>query len=384
MLKILQYVMLALIIVLCSSPSVLAEVQQAASVIHDMHVIKSRVLNEERTILVHVPGNYAKSNEGFPVVYMLDAHTPYNSMMSGILEQQAWAGQIPEMILVGIQNINRTRDFTPTKTENPNSGGSDRFLEFIEKEVIPLVEEKYRTRPFRVFAGHSLGGLLAFYTFISRPDMFNAYIAVSPVLHWDNNFVVKRAEEVFKQRKEYKKTLFFALGDEPEYVNAFNSLKNLMKKVNPKSFEYEFIQLIEETHGSVVLPGYYQGLRKIFIGWLPKTGNVAELESHYKGLSERFGYQINVPENFLNQIGYQLLGEKKLEEAIGVFKKSCLLYPNSPNVYHSLAEALEKNGQLKQARENYEKSYKMAEAQGNLQLAQIAKISYERVNAKLK
>jgi hypothetical protein len=315
---------------------------------------------------------------------MLDAHTPYNSMMSGILEQQAWAGQIPEMILVGIQNINRTRDFTPTKTENPNSGGSDRFLEFIEKEVIPLVEEKYRTRPFRVFAGHSLGGLLAFYTFISRPDMFNAYIAVSPVLHWDNNFVVKRAEEVFKQRKEYKKTLFFALGDEPEYVNAFNSLKNLMKKVNPKSFEYEFIQLIEETHGSVVLPGYYQGLRKIFIGWLPKTGNVAELESHYKGLSERFGYQINVPENFLNQIGYQLLGEKKLEEAIGVFKKSCLLYPNSPNVYHSLAEALEKNGQLKQARENYEKSYKMAEAQGNLQLAQIAKISYERVNAKLK
>lgn len=382
--KTLQYITLGLVITLCVSPMVFGQVQQAASVIHDLHIIKSQVLNEERTILVRVPGNYTKSNEKFPVVYMLDAHTPYNSMMAGMMEQQAWSSQMPEMILVGIQNTNRVRDFTPTKTERLNSGGSDKFLEFIEKEVITFVEENYRTQPYRIFVGHSLGGLLVFYTFISQPNMFNAYIAASPVLHWDKDFVIKRAEEVFKQKKEYKKTLFFAIGDEPDYVNSFNSLKNLLKKTAPKNLEYGFNQMIEETHGSVVLPAYYQGLRKVFSGWLPQSENISDLENHYKKLSERFGYQINIPENSLNQIGYQFLDLKKIEEAIEVFKKNSQLYPNSANVYHSLAEAFEKNGQLKQAKENYEKAYKMAEAQANLQLAKIAKDSYQRVSAKLK
>lgn len=373
-----------LTIMFCVSSVALGQPQQAASVIHDMHTIKSEVLSEERTILVHVPSSYTRSNEKFPVVYMLDAHTPYNSMMAGLLDQQSWAGQMPEMILVGIQNTDRVRDFTPTKTERPNSGGSDKFLDFIEKEVITLVETKYRTQPYRIFAGHSLGGLLAFYTFVTRPNMFNAYIAASPVLHWDKDFVVKRAEEVFKEKKEYKKTLFFVLGDEPDYINAFNSLKNLLKKTNPKNLDYDFRQLIDENHGSVVLPAYYQGLRKIFTGWIPQSENLTDLENHYKRLSERFGYQINIPENLLNQIGYQLLATKKLEEAIEVFKRNSQLYPNSANVYDSLGEAFEKSGQLKEAKENYEKSYKMAQSQGNLQLAQVAKTSYERVNAKLK
>lgn len=368
----------------CVSSLVLGQTQQAASVIHDRHTIKSEVLSEERTILVHVPSSYTRSNEKFPVVYMLDAHTPYNSMMAGLLDQQSWAGQMPEMILVGIQNTDRVRDFTPTKTERPNSGGSDKFLDFIEKEVITFIEAKYRTQPYRIFAGHSLGGLLAFYTFVTRPNMFNAYIAASPVLHWDKDFVVKRAEEAFKEKKEYKKTLFFVLGDEPDYINAFNSLKNLLKKTNPKNLDYDFRQLIDENHGSVVLPAYYQGLRKIFTGWIPQSENLTDLENHYKRLSERFGYQINIPENLLNQIGYQLLATKKLEEAIEVFKRNSQLYPNSPNVYDSLGEAFEKSGQLKEAKENYEKSYKMAQSQGNLQLAQVAKTSYERVNAKLK
>lgn len=384
MLRILQYTLLVLTIMFCVSSAVLGQTQQAASVIHDMHTIKSEFLGEERTILVHVPSSYTRSNEKFPVVYMLDAHTPYNSMMAGLLDQQSWAGQMPEMILVGIQNIDRVRDFTPTKTERSNSGGSDKFLDFIEKEVITFIEAKYRTQPYRIFAGHSLGGLLAFYTFITRPNMFNAYVAASPVLHWDKDFVVKRAEEVFKEKREYKKTLFFVLGDEPDYINAFNSLKNLLKKANPKNLNYDFRQIMDENHGSVVLPAYYQGLRKIFTGWIPQSENLTDLENHYKRLSERFGYQINIPENLLNQIGYQLLATKKLEEAIEVFKKNSQLYPNSANVYDSLGEVFEKSGQLKEAKENYEKSYKMAQSQGNLQLAQVAKTSYERVSAKLK
>jgi len=369
----------------CFSFCIFGQTQQVASVVHTQHKINSTALGEERTVLVRVPASYAGRDERFPTLYMLDAHPPQNAMMAGIVEQQAWGGMMPEMIIVGIQNTNRTRDLTPTKTERAGSGGGDKFLDFLEKEVIPLVEKNYRTQPFRVFAGHSLGGLFAVYTFVSRPDLFNAYIAASPVLHWDNDFVIKRAEEVFRQNKDWKKTMFIGLGNEPDYVKGFNSFQNLLKKTKPKNFEYEFQEFPKDTHGSVVLPAYYAGLRKIFEGWTPPTtGAIADLENHYKKLSARFGYEMKPPEAMLNQIGYGLLRANRMDEAIAAFRKNVENHPNSANVYDSFAEALEKNGQLKQAAENYEKAYRRAETNGETQLAQTAKANFERISAKLK
>jgi predicted alpha/beta superfamily hydrolase len=361
---------------------------QVASAIHTKYAINSQVLGEERTILVRVPVDYERrQDQKYPVVYMLDAHPPQNSMMTGIIEQQAWGGQMPEMILVGIQNTNRGRDMTPTKIEDGRgaSGGADKFLQFIETEVIPLIEKNYRTHPFRIFAGHSLGGLLAVYSFVARPDLFNAYIAASPVLQWDDNFVVKRAEELFRQKKDWKKTMFVAVGNEPDNMKGFNAFKDLLKKTNPNDFEYEFRVFQDENHASVVLPAYYSGLRKIFAGWTPpQNGSVADLENHYKKLSERFNYKIPIPEATLNQIGNQFLRAGDFVGAIEVFRKNVEHHPYAANCYYRLAEAYEKNGQLKQAKENYEKAFKLAEAHGEQELAKSAKANFDRVSEKMK
>ncbi|HSK70627.1 MAG TPA: alpha/beta hydrolase-fold protein [Pyrinomonadaceae bacterium] len=382
-----KFLLLSLILsfIFCLSFSISAQNPQIASVVHTQHKINSTVLGEERTVLVRVPPNYAQTDEKFPVVYMLDAHAPQNAMMAGIIEQQVWGGVMPEMILVGIQNTQRVRDMTPTKTERAGSGGGEKFLEFIEKEVIPMVEKNYRTQPFRIFAGHSLAGMTVVNSFVSRPDLFNAYIAASPFLHWDNNYVVKRAEEAFKQNKDWKKTMFIALGDEPQYTNGFNSFQDLLSRAKPKNFNYEFQLYKDENHGSIVLRAYYAGLRKVFDGWTPpQTGNITDLENHYKRLSDRFGYKIQIPENLLNQIGYQFLNQNRNDEAIAAFRKNIENYPNSANVYDSLGEALEKTGQIKQAKENYEKAYNLAAKQGDTQLAQIFKTNLDRVSEKLK
>lgn len=378
--------LLSLIFIICFSFVIFGQNPPIASVVHTQHRINSQILGEERSILVRVPANYERTDEKFPVIYMLDAHPPQNAMMVGIIEQQVWGSVMPEMIVVGIQNTQRVRDMTPTAvTGRAGSGGSGKFLEFIEKEVISMVEKNYRTQPFRIFAGHSLAGMAVVNSFVSRPELFNAYIAASPFLHWDNDFVIKRAEELFKQNRDFKKTMFIALGDEPAYINGFNSFQDLLKKSKPKNFEYEFQQYKDENHGSVVLRAYYAGLRKIFNGWTPPpTGSLTDLDNHYKKLSERFGYQINIPEDLLNRAGYQLLNADKINEAIDVFRKNVENFPNSANVYDSLAEAYEKNGQLKQAKENYEKAYKMAESNGEAQLAQSAKANFERISGKLK
>ncbi|MEP6903584.1 MAG: alpha/beta hydrolase-fold protein, partial [Actinomycetota bacterium] len=261
--------LLCVILTFCFAFSAFGQTS-VASVVHTQYKINSLALGEERTILVRVPSNYELTDERFPVIYMTDAHPPQNAMMAGIIEQQAWSGMMPEMILVGIQNTNRSRDLTPTDDgKGGQVGGASKFLQFIETEVIPLVEKNYRTQPFRIFAGHSLGGLFAVYAFAARPDLFNAYIAASPVLDWDKDYVIKLVEELFKQNKDWKKTMFISIGNEPDYVKGFNAFQDLLKKAKPKNFEYEFREFKDENHASSVLPSYYAGLRKIFAGWTP-------------------------------------------------------------------------------------------------------------------
>ena len=363
------------------TPCLTTAQQQIASVAHFRHTIASNTLGEERTILVRVPPGYERSTQRFPVVLMLDAHAPQNGMMASIIESQAFAGTMPEMILVGIQNTNRTRDLTLTKTERGGSGGGDKFLDFIEQEVLPLVDKTYRTESYRVFAGHSLGGLTVVYTMTTRPHLFGGYIAASPVLHWDNNFVIKKSDDLFRTHKEFKKSLFISLGDEPTYINGFNSYKDLLKKNAPSGLDYEFQHWTDEDHGSIVMRTYLAGIRKIFAGWRidSTVQNLAALRSHYSKLSKRYGYEIKPPENIVNQLGYALFRSEKIDEAVEAFEENARLYPDSPNVYDSLAEALEKKGIRSKALANYEKAYKMAEQKGEAQLAQSAKANFDRL-----
>ena len=362
--------------------AVYGQPRQVVSAVHFQHTIKSQAVDEDRTILVKVPVNYERSEARYPVVYMLDAHHPQNAMMAGIIEQQVWGDVMPESIIVGIQNTNRLRDMTPTPGDRPGAGGADKFLQFIETEVIPFVDKNYRTQPFRSIAGHSLAGLFVVNAFVERPDSFNAYIAASPNVHWDNNYVIKRAEEAFRKRKEWNKFLFVALGDEPAYTAGYTRFQELLDQSKPKGLEYGFRHFKDENHGSVVLPAYYAGLRKVYTGWTPPAnGTVTNLENHYRKLSAKYGYTIQVPEALLNRVGYQLLQAGRTAEAIDVFKKNVASYPRSANVYDSLAEAFEKNGQKSNARENYEKAWKMAEQNGETQLAATAKGNFERIAA---
>lgn len=369
------------VLLLCLSCLSLAQQPQTASVVHDTLKISSQVLGEDRTILVRLPAAYRQGDSRFPVLYMLDAHAPQNAMAAGIVEQQAWGGKMPEMIIVGIQNTNRTRDLTPTKTQRAGTGGGELFLDFLEKEVIPLIDSNYRVQPFRVFAGHSLGGLLVTHTLLTRPQLFNAYIAASPVLHWDNDFLIKRGQTVFGEKREWDRTYFAALGSEPDYQKGFDTFRELMKKTNPKKLGFEFQQFPTENHGSVVLPAYYAGLRKIFAGWEPPaTGTLADLESHYRRLTEKYGYPILVPEEMMNRAGYDLLNANRGPEAIEVFKKNTINYPRSSNTYDSLGEAYEKGGNKKAASENYGKAYELAVKENDTQRATIYKANLDRVS----
>jgi predicted alpha/beta superfamily hydrolase len=360
-------------------------------------VVKSQVLGEERVVLVRTPAAYARSTERFPVLYMTDgdAHIQHTSGTVSFLARNA---RMPEMIVVGITNTDRTRDLTPTRVDqpgNPNasfptSGGADKFLKFIETELIPLVESKYRTQPYRVLAGHSLGGLFAVNTLVTRPELFNSYIAVSPSLQWDNFVLLGRVKEFFETRKELNRTLFTSLGNEPGDIgDAFGRFRELLGKQQLKGFVWEAVRYEDEDHGSVVLRSHYAGLRKVFEGWQfprdPNTGAVVGglkgVEEHYRRLSERLGYTVLVSEALMNQVGYQLMNQGNMDEAVAAFKLNVEHYPRSANVYDSLGEAYERSGRLELAHANYEKAHSLGQ-QANDPNVNIYKANLARVAAR--
>jgi tetratricopeptide (TPR) repeat protein len=273
----------------------------------------------------------------------------------------------------------------------PTSGGADNFFKFIQTELIPEIEKEYRVQPYRILAGHSLGGLFAIHAMISHAGVFNSYIAVSPSLQWENGEALKRATDFLKNQKELSATLFVSLGNEPGAIgDSFESFREVLGKTKIKDFEWQAERMNDEDHGSVVLRSHYFGLRKVYEGWQGLRdeqtgaffGGLKGADAHYKKLSEKFGYSIPVPENLINQMGYQFLFQGQPAEAIAVFKTNVERYPASANVYDSLAEAYEREGKIELAEPLYDKARVLGEQNKDPNTA-IYKANYERAHAKL-
>lgn len=364
-------------------------------------MIDSRVLGERRTAYVRVPSSYSSGNYRYPLVVMTDADAQMHHTVATI-DFLVRNGRMPEVIVVGVTNTDRTRDLTPTHVDKatwddgitlefPTSGGADKFLTFIASELLPKIDADFRTLPYRVFAGHSFGGLFALHAMETRPKLFNAWIAVSPTLGWDDSHVVKRAAEFVESQKELDAVLVVTVGNESAALKGdFEALGQIFASNKPRGFVYRSFYLEDEDHGSVVLPSHFAGLKAVFSGWrfsFDKNSDLATLwqnaQEHYARLSSRIGSRVTVPEPTANLIGYRLLQAGKSAEAIAVFRANVDQYPNSANVHDSLGEAHEKIGDLENAKQQYELAWKRGKEIKDINV-RIYRTNLDRVASKLK
>lgn len=358
--------------------SVASEGEEIAPPVPQSFTMHSKVLNEDRVIWVRTPRGYDRSTHIYPVIYQTDGPWHVNEIGSSI-DFLVTNTRMPEVIVVAIENTDRTRDLTSThhklpegKTDPfPTAGGADKFLDFIEAELMPEVQKRYRVAPYNILTGHSLGGLLAIYALITRPNMFKAYLAVSPSLQWDDGRVLHQAQQLFATQAKLNSTLFMSLAGEGNSDNPmsrnFSALEKSLSQHAPEGFLWKAEHYPDETHGSTVLRAHYAGLCMIFKGWDPPRdetsgfiGGLAGIEDHYRKLSQRFGYSIPLPETVINELGYQLKNDGKLDEAIAVFQRNVQLYPESANAYKSLGEGFEAAGKYDAASENLQQAIALA------------------------
>lgn len=332
--------------------------------------ISSHILREQRTLWIYTPRDYNTSNEKYPVMYLLDPdqNFAYVTELERFLSDRY---RMPQMIVVGIVNNDRKKDFTPIHSlifdgkidsSLATTGGGKDFLSFVKTELIPYIDTNYRTQDYRILSGHSLGGLFALYAKKEEPTLFHSEILISPAIYGRNIEILSTLSEFFKKYSNISGYMSLSLGDEPGGRLAVDSIVSQLKQYAPTSFKWQYNTYPNEDHFSVGYKSMYDGLRFIYKDWFLNPLDTSEVKSyqdihrHFQNLSKLYGYQIKPSEDFLNDAGYQRLGSEHTDQAIEIFTQNVRSHPNSSNAYDSLAEAYFTKGNYKMALENYKKS----------------------------
>lgn len=318
--------------------------------------VNSGILKESRNIFIYTPDGYEESNLKYPTLYVIDGDENY-LISTAIVNFLSRIQRIPPMIIVGIPNLDRNRDLSPLFIEGTSDRGEgDNFLNFLKDELIPYLDNTYRTNNYRILFGHSLGGVFANYTLITKPELFNAYITASPYLMYNDEFILKETESKSENLLKSRNQLYIALGNEPAYHESLNKYTALLKD-KAKTLRWHYQIFNEEDHNSIPVITLLEGLKYIYsdfqLNMEIAMQGINAILNHYTLLESKYDYKTIIPEITLNIIGYRLMQNGHIDKAIEVFKYNVNLYPNSANVYDSLAEALENSGKTKEAAKNY-------------------------------
>ncbi len=258
-----------------------------ATIIKDSftHRIQSAYVDGmEYPINVHLPPTYGMNEDSYPVIYYTDAFFT-TEIVTGTKKILELSGKMANTILVGISHDgdlmrfvkNRSRDFIPTHIPQdeimvypeatPASGGADRFLAFIEHELIPFVEKEYRANPSdRGLIGSSYGGLFAAWTMVNRPELFQRYLINSPALYWDDYLFFRQEEELWQKSQTLKAKVYIAAGEnelEP-FLQSVIRFRERFTAHNYQGFEFTFHIMSERDHETSFIEALPNGLLYLY------------------------------------------------------------------------------------------------------------------------
>lgn len=239
--------------------------------IGEIRTIKSKVLNEERILNIYLPLGFDKT-KSYPIIYLLDGSMNEDFIhVTGLVQFFNQMYAMPETIVVGIANIDRKRDFTfhtdlkDLQKDYPTTGHSDKFINFLEKELKPYIESQFKTTDTYIF-GQSLGGLLATEILLKKPEMFNNYFIISPSLWWDDESLLKKANQLLSKIPDTKKFVYVSVGkgEHPVMVKDAEDLYDVLKKSNKKNWTVEYKMMEGDNHATILHRSLYEGLVKMF------------------------------------------------------------------------------------------------------------------------
>ncbi|WP_178988721.1 alpha/beta hydrolase-fold protein [Winogradskyella schleiferi] len=363
--------------------------------------VYSETLKENREFWVKLPKNYnPNDNVKYPVVYLLDGFSLKKNLEA--VYDNYWGHYLPHMILIGISNkTDRIRDLTTSQIKmrrgqamNAATGGAENFSHFIEKELIPYIDNKYPTTAYRTLIGHSYAGLFTVNMLVNHKHLFQNYIAIDPSLDWDDQKLLKEAKEKLSSESYKGKSLYVSLAAEQLHMwDEEITMENIMddaseftlfarsivdfstfatsQKQSGLNFSWKVYN--EDLHGTVPLPTMRDGLIFLFKWYQfksPQKYNNPEttveelvklLEKQEEIYSTHFGYPFPpMIEEMFSGYGYMNLEMGQPEKAFTFFKSNIDYYPNSASAYNSMADYYEAQNDITNAVKYVTKAFEIS------------------------
>ncbi|WP_197477789.1 MULTISPECIES: alpha/beta hydrolase [unclassified Marinomonas] len=243
--------------------------------------IESQLLGRDYELYIKLPRGYFDENsqsKRYPVLYLNDGPHTFK-VASGVTHFPS----MDKAILVGISfakgengQFSRVRDLTPEVDKswvNYKTGGAPAYLDFIQKEIFPLIEGQYRTDTNkRMLAGHSLGGSFAAWVLVTKPELFSAYVLTSPSLWFKKDLIFVLENTYASQHTSLNAKVFMATGALETMANGMRNdmvdgHKRFIKRLESRG--YHSLQLKGEVvqgtdHYSTFPIGLTKGLMWIY------------------------------------------------------------------------------------------------------------------------
>lgn len=332
--------------------------------------INSKKLNTERTFTVYTPPSYESSKDKkFPVLILLDGEylaDPFN----GILKYGNYWDDLPEMIVVAVnQNYGETR-FNDSETDEvglPTKEGA-KFFEFIGFELLPYVQSKYRTLPYRIIAGHdTTAGFLNLYLYKEDP-IFNAFISLSPEMP------TNMSEQLPESLALVKKPIFYyqatSSGDLEEIQEDTKKVDEIIKTKKNDNLHYRYDVFNKLSHYSLVAEAIPNALYYIFDGYQPISklefnqkiakldkGYTQYLIDKYNYLEKNLGLKVQPRQSDFKAIEAAILKNKAYDELQILAEYSGKLFPKATLSNYHRGLYFEKTGELKRAAKEYQNAF---------------------------
>jgi predicted alpha/beta superfamily hydrolase len=268
---------LALCLLITTPAMALADAPAASRpiVIGESLTLNSTVLGQVRRINVHLPAGYgAHPERSYPVLYLMDGGEQEDfPHIAGLaqLGELSWTWR--EMIVVGIEGIDRRHDLTPPTTDPkeradfPTHGGSAAYRRFLAEELKPWVAARYRTSGETALIGESLAGLFVVETFLKQPALFDAYIAASPSLWWNDQALARGAAADLARWPAGERRLYLTIGDEGSTMQAgVDKVVAALKAAPPAGLTWRYDPMPDEQHSTIYHPAALKAFRTVWPG----------------------------------------------------------------------------------------------------------------------
>ncbi|MEJ6791285.1 MAG: alpha/beta hydrolase-fold protein [Lacinutrix sp.] len=352
----------------------------------------SERLAEAREIKIQLPRSYQSSDKSYPIIVVLDGDYMFE-IVAGNVEYSSYWEDIPEAIVVGVNQFNKRTDDTTYSELNslPIEGGAA-FFEFIGMELIPYIEKTYRTEKFKVAVGHGITANFINYYLLKEIPLFNAYVSLSPDLAPDMQaFLTERLPNITTKTFYYLAT---SNNDDKNINIETLALNNAIKGIENKNVLRTFDNFKGPTHYSLPAHAIPKALESIFFVFRPiskkeykdtlsklETSPVDYLVEKYDTIEDLFGIKKQILINDFRAVAAAINKSKKFEYYEPLGKLARKEYPNTLLGNYYLGRYYEEKGDTKKAMKTYQSAYILEEAAGItkdhvLELAEQIKVDF--------